>query len=205
MPDEPNPPAPPAPPSGTDSQTPPATPPADPAATATPDTTDSTKATPPAKVVPEKYDLKLPEGSLLDASLMEKATASYKAWGFSNEEAQKALERDHGLISAYAENQKKQAEEMQGAWEKEVKADKEIGGDALPKNLEMAKRFVAKFADDALKKDLDSTKLGNHPGLIRMLVRASKSMSEDQLVLPGTQAGGKKSMEEVFYGGTEAK
>jgi hypothetical protein len=48
-----------------------------------------------AKVVPEKYDLKLPEASLLDASHVEKLTAFAKERGLSNDEAQALLEREN--------------------------------------------------------------------------------------------------------------
>ena len=46
---------------------------------------------PAAKVAPEKYDLKLPEGSKLDAKHIEKIAADAKARGLSQEDAQALL------------------------------------------------------------------------------------------------------------------
>src|SRR5688572_20896218 len=52
-------------------------------------------------VVPEKYDLKLPEGSLLEAAQMEKISAYAKEKGLSNEQAQELLERENDAVSGY--------------------------------------------------------------------------------------------------------
>lgn len=178
--------------------TPPATPPAAPAAAPA-----DKGGQPAARVVPEKYEIKLPDNSPLDNASIEKIAAFAKARGFTNEEAQALLTRESESIQAYVEGQHKMLGEKTTEWSKTWEGDKEIGGDAFKVNAELAKRVVDRFGSPDLKKALNDTGLGNHPELGRLLVRIGKAMSEDQLVLPGSQPGGKRPPEEVFYGETK--
>lgn len=159
----------------------------------------------PAKpVVPEKYELKLPEGSKLEATHVEKIATYAKERGLSQEDAQKELDRDHLTVSDYVNKQQEYLKQTQSAWVQMAKSDKEIGGQGFDKNLESAKRVVNRFGTDAFKRELDATGLGNHPELIRVFSRIGKMMSEDQLVIPGSQqTTGKKALEDIFYGSSK--
>lgn len=151
--------------------------------------------------VPEKYELKLPEGSQLDAAHVEKVAAYAKERGLSNEQAQAVLERESQAVSGFIEGSQNQLKEQSTKWVEELKQDKDVGGDSFNKSAELAKRFVSRFGDDSLKDALDQTGLGNHPGLFKMIVRAAKLMSEDQLVLPNAQPSAEaKRPEDVLYG-----
>lgn len=173
----------------------------------TPPPADSSKADDKSKgdagqserIVPEKYDLKLPDGSLLDAKALAQVNEFAKANKLTNQEAQAVLERESNAIASYVESQKAAVAEKQKAWIESVKTDKEIGGDGLGKNVEMAKRVIDRYGSDAFRQALNESGLGNHPELVRLLVRVGKAMSEDQLVIPGTTSGAKKSMEDLFY------
>lgn len=155
----------------------------------------------PAKVVPEKYDLKVPEGSPLDASHVEKVAALAKERGLSNEEAQAIVDRDNQTISGFANGQQEQFKKQQEVWKEQSSKDSEFGGAEFAKNAELSKRVLERFGSDELRFALDATGLGNHPELIRFVYRIGKMMSEDQLVIPKANTGGQqKSMEEVFYG-----
>jgi hypothetical protein len=151
-------------------------------------------------VAPEKYDLKLPKDSPVSAARLEKIASYAKERGLSNDEAQALVDRESEAVSQYASSVKDSMKEKQGAWVEEAKADKEIGGDAFKQNVETAKRVVQRYGTDSLKNELSSTGLGNHPELVRLLVRIGKSMSEDQLVIPGQKPSGKKSAESILYG-----
>lgn len=144
------------------------------------------------KVVPERYDLKLPEDSVLDAPALERIASLAKERGLSQEEAEAAVIDTNKRVAEVYDQQTKQ-------WLDEVKADKEIGGEALNKNVELAKRVVDRFGSESLKKDLNRTGLGNHPELVRFLSKIGNQMSEDVLVHPGAQVGGAKSVEDLFY------
>lgn len=151
--------------------------------------------------VPEKYDLKLPENSLLDAAHLEKISSYAKEKGFSNDMAQALLERESLAVESYNNAQKDTLQKIGESWVSEAKNDKEIGGEAFKQNTELAKRVVDRFGTDPFKKALNETGLGNHPELLRVFTRIGKAMSEDKLIVPGAQAAsGKRSIEDIFYG-----
>lgn len=198
MPDDLTPPAAPATPPAAPA-TPPATPPTPPAAPPATPPNEPAETPPQPNPVPEKYELKLPKDSLLNAEHVKEAEAFAKANKLPNDVAQALLERENATIAAYVESQKKQFEQSTKEWVEQMKADKEIGGDAFPQNAELAKRVVARFGSEPLKQALNDTGLGNHPELVKMLVQIGKAMSPDGFVLPGSSPGAPKSMEDKFY------
>ena len=157
------------------------------------------------KPEPEKFELKLPQGSLLDAGAIERTVAFAKEQGLPSKVAQALLDRESKLLAVHAEGQQKTYKELTTKWVEDIKADKEIGGEDFGKHAELAKRVVDRFGSDDLRKGLNDTGFGNHPELVRMLVKIGKSMSEDQLVLPGKTAATGKDMADVFYGSTTKK
>ena len=159
-----------------------------------------TKETPAAPVVPEKYDLKLADGSLLNAAHVEGLAAFAKEKKLTQEMAQSVLDREHKAVATFVEKQQQELAQKPETWLNDAKADKEIGGEGFGENTELAKRVLAKFGSDTFKKVLNETGLGNHPELLRVFVRIGKAMSEDTLVLPGKHAGGERRLEDIFYG-----
>lgn len=160
----------------------------------------SAESNSPAKsVVPEKYDLKLPEKSLLPESAIEDISSYAKEKGLSNEQAQELVNDRNNAITGFVEREQAKLKDMSNKWAEEVAKDKEIGGDALPKNAELAKRVLEKFFPEDVRKFLNDSGFGNHPGLVRGFVRLAKQMSEDQLVIPKSEPLQKKPIEQVFY------
>lgn len=165
---------------------------------------DGAAAEPAKPVAPEKYELKLPEGALIDAARLTEIAADAKAQGLSQDQAQALVEREHKAVSAYQTAQLEALSAKSDQWISEVQADKEIGGQDAVKNVTLAQRVLDRFGDVGFKQTLNDTKLGNHPGLVRLLVRIGKTMGDDQLVIPGPQSGAApKSAADVFYGGSE--
>lgn len=156
---------------------------------------------PPAKVVPEKYELKLPEGSQLGTSAIEKISAYAKQNGLSNKEAQSLLDEQSNAVKSFSEQQRTQHETLVENWRKEVEADTEIGGENFKQNVELASRVVKKFGDEQLIKDLNETGYGNYPPLVKLLHRIGKAMAPDQLVVPSGNPppGQGKSRAERMY------
>lgn len=161
---------------------------------------EDSKVTPEKPVVPEKYDLKLPEGSHLKPDAIEKIASFAKERGLSNEQAQAVLDREHQALDEHVSAQQAALKERQAKWLDELKADKEVGGEALKENAELAKRLFQKFGDSKLTEDLNVTELGNYPPLFRFAVKVARAMAEDKLVIPGVNAGGKKSIQDILYG-----
>lgn len=152
-------------------------------------------------VVPEKYDVKLPKDSHLNAEHVEKLSAYARSKGLSNEQAQALLDREHETVSSFVEAQKahlaKQADEV---WIGQIKADPEFGGDKLKESTAHAHRFMNKYASPELKKLLNDTGYGNHPELFRAFARAGREMADDKILPGGGLPGAKKSPEDIFYG-----
>jgi hypothetical protein len=144
---------------------------------------------------PENYDLKLPEDSLLDKSAIERTAAQAKEQGLSNDAAQEFLNRQSQALTDHVDKQSE-------AWEAAVKADPEIGGDNYGESVEMARRVVARFGNDALKKSLTKYGYGNHPEVVRFCANIGKAMSEDKLIQGATKpmSSKPKTAAEKLYG-----
>lgn len=151
-------------------------------------------------VVPEKYDLKKPEGSLLSDEHITGIAEFAKAQGLTNEKAQALLNRESQLQTeareAVVTEQAAQMTKLQEGWITTASNDKEYGGAEFAKNAELAKRVLVKFGTpefNAILEDPKQGRFGNHPELLRVLVRIGKAMSEDQFISPGAH-GGKKEV-----------
>ncbi len=158
------------------------------------DTKAETKEEPKAelKVAPEKYDLKLADGSLLDASALERIGAVARSQGLSNEEAQVLVDKQQAEVSTFIEERK-------AMWHKEASNDKEIGGEAFAQNAELAKRAFERVAPPGLKAEMDRTGYGNHPLVLKMFVNLGRMMADDKLVQSSTQGSVSKSAAELLY------
>lgn len=150
-------------------------------------------------VVPEKYDLKVPEGSQLDSLALEEISAYAKEKGYTQEQAQELLMREHDAISDYNERMMDQHKVQVQKWKDEVMADKEIGGEQFNVNIEYAHRVLQKFAPPEFVKTLQDTGYGNHPLLVKTFVAIGKAMQPDKIVKSGSVAN-TKTHEEMLYG-----
>lgn len=149
---------------------------------------------------PEKYELKIPEGSLLKPEEVDKISAYAKAKGLSNDAAQAILEQRSEAVSEYHASQEAEHKGIVETWAKTSSADKELGGDNFAKNAEIAKRVYTRFGNPVLGEFLDKTGYGNHPEVLRVFYRIGLAMTNDSFVPAGGPAGESKGMEELFYG-----
>lgn len=159
----------------------------------------------PAKSASEKYDLKVPEGSRLDAAHVDEIASYAKEQGLSNEQAQRLLEREHSLVERssekFSEEQNRLVEQYNADLVKSVKADPEIGGDKLTESAEKARRAFKELASEKLFERLSNPMFGNDPEIIRLGYHIyERFMSEGRLELGG-QAIKKKQLtaEEIMY------
>lgn len=150
---------------------------------------------PTSSAVPEKYELTLPEGTLLTDADVEKTIAHAKASGLSNEDAQGVLNFRHEAVADY---QARAREETKG-WLALAKKDKKIGGEHFEKNIEMAKRLVTRHGDKNLTDFINQTRIGDHPTFLRFLVSIANSMAEDTLVTSTAPVTKAKSIEDRMY------
>lgn len=142
-------------------------------------------------VVPEKYELKASEKSLLDASEISAIEAYAKEQGMSAEQAQKLLLREEQNKTSFIQNQheaqKEAIHQTHRSWAEELATDKEFGGPKLKETAEHAKRFLDKYGDDDLRKTLNDKVMrwGDNPMLLRAFARAGRAMGPDKLVTEG--------------------
>jgi len=176
---------------------------------------DEKKAeTPAAPVVPEKYELKAPEGVKLDAAQLEAYAAEAKGLGLTQDQAQKLVDRDAkrdaanfaANTTAYEQASAAKIKKLsETSWLAELQADKEVGGEKFTESAETAKRFIAKFGSQKLKDFFNSTGFGNEPELFRAFVKAGKAMKDDVIISPPGPATGARSAAQVLYGETSAQ
>lgn len=168
-----------------------------------------TKDEPKAKVVPEKYDFKMPEDSSLDKGYAERIAAEVektaRKQGLTNAEAQKLLDSEHKKFASFVEHQQEQLKVRSSEWVEELKSDPKIGGENFKRSAELAKRVMQRYGSESLLNKLDESGLGNHPDLVRFVVAVGNAMSEDQLVIGGNTVAGSKDPAEVLYGATSQK
>ena len=139
---------------------------------------------------PEKYEFKAPEGQSYDSEIIETYSEIAKEFNLSQEKAQKMLDV---VGPKLAERQAAQIQAVHEQWIESAKSDKEFGGDQLPQNLGVAKKALDTWGNPALRTLLNESGIGNHPEVIRFMVNAGKSLSEDKFVGSSPGAGTKST------------
>lgn len=155
--------------------------------TATGKTGDVTAGSGDERAVPETYaDFSLPEGVELDAQLLETAVPVFKELGLTQEQAQKLVDFQAKQVG---EGQRKQADafsQLMEDWQTQSRNDKEFGGEKFDENIAIARTAVNAFGTPELAKLLEDHGVGNHPEMIRFMVKVGKLTREDR---PGVTGG----------------
>lgn len=146
--------------------------------------TDET-ASAPEKVVPEKYEFVEPEGVNMDKEVLGEFEGIAKELKLSQEEAQKVTDIGVKLAQKWEAKQADVIQQAAAEWAATATADKEYGGDKLTESLTTAKKALDAFGTPELRTLLNDSRLGNHPEVIRFMVRAGKAISEDRMVTGG--------------------
>ena len=123
--------------------------------------------------------VEIPEGrSITDTQMAELKRLAFKS-GLNNDQAremiQDSLARETNAIKDIRRVMKKQRVEA----ETELRSDL---GDDYDKHLKAGKRFLQKYGDAALTKELKDTGFGSSPALVRALGKAGLDISEDSAV-----------------------
>lgn len=161
-------------------------------AAATSPATTEPKATEPQ--VPEAYKFQMPEGVELDTAAADEFTVVAKELKLTAEQAQKVADVGAKMAQRQAEAHAKLVE----TWTEAVKTDKEIGGDALPENLAVARKALDTFGTPELKDLLNASGLGNHPAVIKAFYKAGKAISDDRFVAGSAKAGETDPAKKLF-------
>jgi hypothetical protein len=159
-----------------------------PAADAAPANTDGTvpdgeakPATPEPRAPAEYSDFTVPEGKNLPPELADQFKTFAKDMDLTQEQAQKLVEL--GLKRDQTMADRVNAESTK--WLNELPSDKEFGGEKLSENLAVAKKAMDAFGTPELKQLLETSRLGNHPEMIRAFYRAGLAISQDSKLVTG--------------------
>lgn len=145
-----------------------------------------------------KYDLKLPKDSHMDPAAVDKFTSFAKERGLTNEQAQAVLEMNHAERAGVYDSAKTQMKEQNASWLKQLRDDKEFGGDKFAVNAENAKKAFDRFdKDGSFRKALKAGEMDNHPLLVKFVSAVGKAFAEDSLAAPTLNAPGKDTREPV--------
>lgn len=129
-------------------------------------------------VVPESYDLKMPEGIELDKAAADEFTTIAKELKLDQAAAQKLAD----IAAKQSQRQVEAHAKLVESWVEQVKTDKDIGGDKLEENLGIARKALETFGTPELRDVLNASGLGNHPEVIKAFFKAGKAISEDGFV-----------------------
>lgn len=147
--------------------------------------------------VPEKYELKLPEGSQADASYLESVAALAKEKKWSNERAQEHVDAQLSAVSDYVKKQQSDLQNLNGkTWKEELMNDPDFGGKHFEENGHIAYKAAVALAGKEFADELKAMNLNHHPRLFKLLVRAGKQMEPDKLVESKHTTSGKQTKEE---------
>lgn len=146
----------------------------------------------------EYTDFAVPEGLEMDAEVLTNFKGIAKELGIPQEAAQKLIDLQASLeTKRSAAAEQAQAEQAQ-QWAAQIKADKELGGENYSKTVETAIKAVEKYGSPELRSLLNETGIGNHPELVKFCHRIGKALSEDGLVMGGTQSAREMSIVDAF-------
>lgn len=129
---------------------------------------------------PDTYaDFVMPEGVEVDAVMLTDATPLFKELGLSQEQAQKLIDFQAKHVQASSKSQVDTFNQLMNDWQEQSKNDKEFGGDKFEENVKVAQAAISKFGTPGLKQLLEEHGVGNHPEVIRFMVKVGKLTAED--------------------------
>lgn len=160
-----------------------------------------------AKGAPETYEaFKMPDGVEADEKLFAEFATVAKELGLTQDQAQKLVDLQAKTALSETELRTEQLTKALDAqktrWADEIKNDPELGGSKFDATVTTAVKAVSMFFGDDVRQLLNESGIGNHPGLIRGLHKIGLAISEDRIVIPGSDASatGEKSAAEVMFG-----
>jgi len=171
----------------------------------TPEAKAEREAAEEAAKVPEAYTLTAGEGVELDKAMVEQATPIFKELGLNNAQAQKVVDLyANTVLPEVAQTVQTQTLALLGMadmvdWAKQLKADKEYGGSKVTETLAMCAAGRDRFGTPELRALLETTRLGNHPEIVKFFAKVGKATGEDQVL---SDSGGKTQATgaSVLYG-----
>ena len=135
---------------------------------------------------PDTYaDFTLPEGTVLDEVALTEALGLFKEDGLSQEQSQKYVDLYSKMVQAGSQTQTDNFNQLMSDWRDQAKNDGEFGGDKFDENIKVAQAAVNAYGTSELKQLLEDHGVGNHPEMVRFMVRVGRTLGEDVPGLTG--------------------
>ncbi|MDZ7918509.1 protease [Rhodoferax sp.] len=166
-------------------------------ATAPGDGKDGSDAAKPA--VPEAYEFKFADGVTLDEDAAGEFTGLAKELGLTQDGAQKVADIGAKMAQKWATQQEQALMQAGDEWAAQTTSDPEIGGDKLDASLAAGKKALDELGTPELSALLKSSRLGNHPEVIRFFARVGAKVSGDTQLVTGQAAPAGKSDARRMY------
>lgn len=133
-----------------------------------------------SQTTPDTYaDFAMPEGVPVDSALLNEATPLFKELGLNQEQAQKLVDFQAKQVQASSQSNVDAFNQLMNDWQEQSRNDKEFGGDAFEESIGVARSAIDKFGTPELKQLLEEHGVGNHPEVIRFMVKVGKLTAED--------------------------
>ena len=141
----------------------------------------------------DSYTITVPEGMVLNESLMTALTPILQEMNMNNEQVQ-TLSDAWSKVQQTTDTENVKAteqafQEQIVTWQQEVKADTELGGLKYDENLAIANQALKQFGSSEFKQILEDTGLGNNKEVIRTFFHIGKELSEGRMI-SGEGSGG---------------
>lgn len=151
---------------------------------------------------PEKVTF--PDGLSKDDALFKNFTDIATEHKLTAPVAQAFIDLAAKQLQSAAQRQNAEWATQNETWQAEIKADKEIGGDKLERSLQTFSKVASdpQLSDPALREALAFTGAGNHPAIVRTLVKWATALSEGAAVRGNPASGSRvpQSLGEALYG-----
>lgn len=175
---------------------------AQPGETKTDEQSTETAKTDEPQGAPEQYEaFSFGEGAEFDQEVLADFQGLAKELNLPQATAQKLVDLQAKLYAKQAEASQQQLQTLRSEWANQVRNDPEFGGANYDANVAIAAKTMQAFGSDSLRQLLNDSGLGNHPEMVKFAHRIGMAISEDRLVMGGTQNAGPKTIEDRLWGG----
>lgn len=157
-------------------------------------TVDATKTPDKATTTTQTdYTLNLPENSALTKEELDATLKDAKASGLTEDKAKEMLQSKDQLAKAsqtrLLQKQEQDLKTMVTGWKETVNKDPELGGERLAETAIKSSRAAKAIFDNETLKFLNDTGYGNHPGLVRAMLKVHDLIGEDKFIRGSTGVG----------------
>lgn len=148
---------------------------------------------------PEKFNLSMPEGSGYGDAERTEFVAMAKELGLTEKQIQGIIEKSAQSRAAGLEAQRAARNRQVEDWNRELREDKDFGGEKFAENVQYFLRGVKHLdASGELEALLEETGYGSHPGVVRAVARIGRQLDNDKILGRGVTADDKQLAERYF-------